>query len=73
MRILLLLAELNELEVRQTDIDKIDLETNCTEKVYFISGTEFRSKEMKYMVIENALYVLQISSLLCHKRFAIFL
>ncbi len=51
VRIALLLASLNELEVLACDIQNAYLTADCREKLYIIAGPEFGSEEGSIMVI----------------------
>ena len=71
VRIVIFLAELNELEVWQTDVGNAYLEANTKEKVYVIAGPEFGDElEGHLFVIVKALYGLKSSGLRWHERFA---
>jgi hypothetical protein len=61
VRIALLLASLNELEVLACDIQNAYLTADCREKIYIIAGPEFGSEEGSIMVIRKALYGLKSS------------
>jgi len=71
VRIVIFLAELNELETWQTDVGNAYLEANTKEKVYVIAGPEFGDElEGHLFVIVKALYGLKSSGLRWHERFA---
>jgi hypothetical protein len=61
VRIALLIASLNELEVLACDIQNAYLTADCREKIYFIAGPEFGSEEGSIMMIKKALYGLKSS------------
>ena len=61
VRIALLVASLNELEVLACDIQNAYLTADCREKIYIIAGPEFGSEEGSIMVIRKALYGLKSS------------
>ena len=71
MRIVVFLAELNGLELWQTDVGNAYLEAMTKEKVYVIAVPEF-GKEMQglLLVIRRAIYGLKTSGLRWHKKFA---
>ena len=70
VRIVIFLAELNELKIWQTDVGNAYLEAKTDEKVYVIAGPEFGEKEGHVFVIKKALYGLKSSGLRWHERFA---
>ena len=61
IRILLLVASLNGLNVLSTDIQNAYLSAQPREKVYFTAGPEFRENEGRTVVIVRALYGLKSS------------
>jgi hypothetical protein len=61
VRIALLLASLNDLEILACDIQNAYLTANCREKVYVIAGPEFGSEAGSVMIIRKALYGLKSS------------
>ncbi len=63
IRTVVLLAELNDLHVWQTDIGNTYLESMKKEKVYVIAGPEFVGQEGNIFVISRALYGLKSSGL----------
>jgi hypothetical protein len=65
-RIVLFLAELNQLEIWDTDIGNAYLETFTSEKVYIIAGPEFGEQEGHIIIISRALYGLQSSGARWH-------
>jgi hypothetical protein len=64
------LAELNGLELYQTDISNAYLESYTQEKVYVIGGPELHELEDHVLIIQKALYGLKSSGLRWHERFA---
>ena len=70
IRLVVFLAELNDLEVWQTDIGNAYLEAYTKEKVYIIAGPEFVGLEGHIFVIVRALYGLKTSRLRWHERFS---
>ena len=70
VRFVIFLAELNGLEVWQTDVGNAYLEAYTKEKVFVIAGPEFADREGHLLVIVKALYGLKSSGLRWHDRFA---
>ena len=70
LRIALVSAELNDLQVMVGDVSSAYLEAYTQEKVCFIAGPEFGSLEGHLLVIERALYGLRSSGARWHDRFA---
>ena len=70
IRIVTFIAELNGLDVWQTDIGNAYLEAYTNEKVYVIAGPEFGELEGHIFVIRKALYGLKTSSIRWHERFS---
>ena len=70
LRIVLFLAELNDLEVWSTDVGNAYLEAETNEKVYIIAGPEFGSRRDHILIIRKALYGLKTSGARWHDRFA---
>ena len=70
IRIVTFIAELNDLEVWQTDIGNAYLEAYTDEKVYVIAGPEFGNLEGHIFVIRKALYGLKTSTVRWHERFS---
>ena len=70
MRIAILAAELNGLEIMCGDISSAYLESYCREKVYFIAGPAFEELEGHLLVIVKALYGLRSSGASWHRRLA---
>ena len=69
VRIVVFLAELNNLKIWQTDIGNAYLEAKTDEKVYVIAGPEFGEREGHIFVINKALYGLKTSGKRWHERF----
>jgi Reverse transcriptase (RNA-dependent DNA polymerase) len=69
-RLVLVLAELNDLQLWATDIGNAYLEAYTAEKVYIIAGPEFEEREGHILVISKALYSLRSSGARWHDRFA---
>jgi hypothetical protein len=65
IRLLLLIAELNEMKIWATDIGNAFLESRTNEKVYVVAGGEFGELKDHVLIIVGALYGLRTSS----KRF----
>ena len=70
VRIIAFLAELNGLELYQTDIGNAYLESYTKEKVYIIAGPEFGEREGCVLIIRKALYGLKSSGKRWHERCA---
>ena len=70
LRIVLLAAELNGLQVHQADVGNAYLEAKTKEKVYIVAGPEFGALEGHTLVIDRALYGLKSSGARWHDRFA---
>ena len=70
VRFVIFLAELNGLEVFQTDVGNAYLEAYTKEKVFVIAGPEFQELEGHILVIIRALYGLKSSGLRWYERFA---
>ena len=70
IRMVTFLAELNGLEIWQTDVGNAYLEAMTQEKVYVIAGDEFGQLKGNVLVIKRALYGLKSSGLRWHERFA---
>ena len=69
-RLVLFLAELNNLELWATDIGNAYLEAFTSEKVYITAGPEFGELEGHTLIISKALYGLRSSGARWHDRFA---
>ena len=61
VRILLLIASLNDLDILACDIQNAYLTAECREKIYTIAGPEFGSEEGSTMIVKMALYGLKSS------------
>jgi len=70
LRLLVFLAELNDLDIWATDIGNAYLEAETQEKVYIIAGPEFGELEGHTLIIFKALYGLKTSGLCWHERLA---
>jgi len=68
IRLLTFVSELNELEVRATDIGNTYLESYTQEKVYIIAGPEFGDRQGHTLAFHKALYGLKSSGLRWHER-----
>ncbi len=69
-RLVLFLAELNDLETWATDIGNAYLEANTSEKVYIEAGPEFGDRADHILIIVKALYGLRSSGTRWHDKFA---
>jgi len=69
LRLALLAAELNELQVWAGDIGNAYLEAYTKEKVYFVAGPEFGELEGHTLIVVKALYGLRSSGARFHDRF----
>jgi Reverse transcriptase (RNA-dependent DNA polymerase) len=69
-RLVLFLAELNNLQLWATEIGNAYVEAYTTEKVYVIASPEFGGREGHILVISKALYRLRSSGARWHDRFA---
>ena len=70
VRLVIFLAELNGLQVYQTDVGNAYLEAYTKEKVYIIGGPELGKLEGHVLIIVKALYGLKSSGLRWYERFA---
>jgi Reverse transcriptase (RNA-dependent DNA polymerase) len=68
-RLVLFLAELNDLQLWATDIRNAYLEAYTTEKVYIVAGPELGEREGHILVISKAFYGLHSSGARWHDRF----
>ena len=73
IRLIIFLAELNDMEVWATDIGNTYLEVQTKEKLYIEAGPEFGELESHTLVIFKALYDLCSSGLRWHEKFADYL
>jgi hypothetical protein len=71
LRMLVFLAELNNLETWSTDIGNAYLEADTKEKIYIHAGKEFGDLKGHTLIIVKALYGLRSSGLRWHERFAV--
>ena len=69
-RLVVFLAELNQLQLWATDIGNAYLEAYTSEKVYIIAGPEFKELQGHILIISKALYGLRSSGARWHDRFA---
>ncbi|KAG7338517.1 reverse transcriptase RNA-dependent DNA polymerase [Nitzschia inconspicua] len=67
-RMVMFLAELNDLAFWSTDVGNTYLESYTTEKVYIIAGPEFKDLEGHILIISKALYGLKSSGQRWHDR-----
>jgi Reverse transcriptase (RNA-dependent DNA polymerase) len=70
IRLVIFLAELNQLELWGADVGNAYLEALTKEKVYIIGGPEFGDLIGHTLLIFKALYGLRSSGLCWHQRFA---
>jgi Reverse transcriptase (RNA-dependent DNA polymerase) len=70
LRIIIFLAELNQLELWGADVGSAYLEATTNEKVYFIAGDDFGTLSGHTLVIKKALYGLRSSGARWHDHFA---
>lgn len=70
LRLVLFLAELNDLDTCATDIGNAYLEAETKEKVYIVAGKEFGPLAGHLLVINKALYELRTSGLRWHEKFS---
>ena len=70
LRIMLFLAELNQLETWATDIGNAYLEAETAERVYIIAGPEFGKREGSTLIVFKSLYGLRSSGARWHEKFA---
>ena len=68
VRMVTLLAELNDMELWSTDIGNAYLESYTKEKVVFVAGPEFGELQGHLLVIMKALYGLRSSGARWHDR-----
>jgi hypothetical protein len=61
VRIALLLAALNDLDMLACDIQNAYLNADCREKIFSIAGPEFGANEGRIMIVRKALYGLKSS------------
>ena len=70
LRLAILYAEVNKLEIMVGDVSSAYLESYTSEKVYTIAGPEFGELEGHLLIISKALYGLRTSGYAWHKKFA---
>ena len=70
LRIAILAAELNQLQIMVGDISSAYLEAYTQERVCFLAGPEFGPLQGHLLVIERALYGLRTSGARWHDRFS---
>ena len=70
LRMMLFLAELNELDIWATYIGNAYLEATTCEKVYIVAGPEFEEKTGSIIIIHKDLYGLRSSGMQWHNKFA---
>ena len=73
LRICILLAELNGLEIMVGDVGNTYLEAKMREKIYIIAGPEFGELEGTIMIVNKALYGLKTSGARYREHFADYL
>jgi Reverse transcriptase (RNA-dependent DNA polymerase) len=61
VRIALLVAALNDLDLKACDIQNAYLTADCRERIYTVAGPEFGSEKGSLMIIKKALYGLKSS------------
>ena len=66
LRLIMFLAELNELHLWATDVGNAYLEAKTQEKVFIIAGPEFGELAGHTLVVFKALYGLRTSGLRWH-------
>jgi hypothetical protein len=71
LRMMIFLAELNQMETWATDIGNAYLEAETKEKVYIIAGPEFGERKDHVLIIHKALYGLRTSGLRWHEKFSV--
>ena len=70
IRLMIFLAELNNIDLWTTDIGNAYLEALTKEKVYIVAGSEFGEYEGQILIIHKALYGLRSSGLRWWERLA---
>ena len=68
LRIVLFLAELNNLDLWGTDIGNAYLEAKTREKLYIIAGPEFGDRAGHTLIVQRALYGLRLSGKMWGER-----
>ena len=70
LRMMIFLAELNQVETWTTDIGNACLEAETSELVYIIAGPEFKEKEGATLLIFKSLYGLRSGGIRWHEKIA---
>jgi Reverse transcriptase (RNA-dependent DNA polymerase) len=70
LRLVLFLAELNELEAWATDVGNAYLEATTNEKVAIVAGPKYGQLKGHTLIIHKALYGLKLSGKMWYQRFA---
>ena len=70
LRMVVFLAELNNLELWGADVGNAYLESYTKEKNYVVAGPEFGAREGHILIIQKALYGLRSSGLCFHEKFS---
>ena len=70
IRLMIFLAELNQMEAWGTDISSAYLEAFTKEKLFVKAGPEFGDQEGHILLVEKALYGLRTSGVRWHERLA---
>ena len=70
IRMILFLAELNDMECWATDVGNAYLEAETCEKVYIEAGHEFGDRQGHLLIIRKAAYGLRFSGKMWHDRLA---
>jgi hypothetical protein len=70
IRLIVFLAEMNELQLWGADVGNAYFEAKTKEKFYIFGSPEFGSHEGHSLVIDCALYGLRSSGLCWHQRFS---
>ena len=70
IKLMIFLAELNDLDIWATDIGNAYLEAYTTEKVAIVAGPEFGELEGHTLLVSRALYGLRMSGKMWHQRFS---
>ena len=70
IRLMIFLAELNQMEAWGTDISSAYLEVSTKEKLFIKAGPELGDQEGHILLVEKALYGLRTSGVRWHERLA---
>ncbi len=73
LRICIMLAELNDLQIMAGDVGNAYLEAKTREKIYIVAGPEFGELEGTILIINKALYGLKTSGARYREHFADYL